>query len=88
MLRKKSRRQDPTTLIWEYLEGDITPKRAERLSSMLAERPSVRDQLIESAVLHGMLLEHFGSKASAPAGEIKSADAQPKRRKSHGSSAA
>lgn len=83
MLPKKSRRQDAKTLIWEYLEGEITPRRAEILSQMLTERASAREQLVESAVLHGMLQAYFRSGASASGSQADS-----KRKKSRRSSAA
>lgn len=53
------RRQDPDTLIWEYLDGEITPSRAQRLSTLLKRRPKMRKRLVEFAVLHGMLIEYF-----------------------------
>lgn len=69
MLPKKSRRQDTTTLIWEYLEGEISPSRAERLSRTLAERAEAREQLVESAVLHGMLHDFFKQGSEQRSGE-------------------
>lgn len=57
MPTKKPRGANVTSLIWEYLDGGITPKRAERLSGILAERADAREQLLESAALHGMLFE-------------------------------
>lgn len=65
MLPKKPRRQDNATLIWEYLEGEISPSRADRLSRVLAERPQAREQLVESAVLHGMLFSFFAQDRQA-----------------------
>ena len=75
MLPKKPRRQDATTLIWEYLEGEISPSRAHCLSAMLARRASVREQLVESAVLHSMLGSYFKDAASA------ASQRQPDKRK-------
>lgn len=79
MLPKKPSRQDPATLIWEYLDGGISPSRAEALSKMLSERPAVRDQLIESAVLHGMLHAHCRADTAAPQVQADATGAQPGR---------
>lgn len=46
-------------LIWEYLDGEISEKRCGVLSRMLERDADAREQLIESAVLHGMLGQHF-----------------------------
>lgn len=75
MLPIKRRRQDPATLIWEYLDGDISPSRAQALSDMLAERSQVRDQMVESAVLHGMLIEYYRKDA------VAEGSAQPRKRR-------
>ncbi len=82
MLPKKPRRMDATSLIWEYLEGEISPSRAEHLSAMLAERASVRDQLVGSAVLHGMLFDHYNHSA------LENDEQQPAKSKHRRSSAA
>jgi len=83
MLPKKPRRKDATTLIWEYLEGDISPTRAERLSDMLQKRASVREQMVESSMLHHMLHDYFAAEGSKAAEE-----APGKRKRPHRSSAA
>ncbi len=82
MLPKKPRRQDTNTLIWEYLEGEISPSRAERLAERLEQKAQAREQFVESAVLHGMLFEYFRQQ------EAKPADENGKRRKRGRSSAA
>eukprot|EP00752_Nemacystus_decipiens_P016711 g14949.t1 len=46
-------------LTWEYLDGEITPTRAEILSKMLAAKAAARQRFVEAAVLHGMLFEYF-----------------------------
>jgi len=86
----KPRRQDPTMLIWEYLDGDISPTRAQTLSTMLTEREQVREQFVESAVLHGMLFEYYRNEqaANAQQTEADQADASTRRRKRGRSSAA
>ncbi|MFN3168460.1 MAG: hypothetical protein ACE37H_15480 [Phycisphaeraceae bacterium] len=79
MLPKKPRRKDATTLIWEYLEGEISPTRAEQLSDMLYRRASVREQLVESAVLHHLLHDYFEADASHAAEEPKRERKRPRR---------
>jgi len=61
MLLRFFRRQDADTLTWEYLDGEISPSRAQRLSKMLAEKAKARQRFVEAAVLHGMLFEYFKS---------------------------
>ncbi len=78
MLPEKPRREDTTTLIWEYLEGEISPDRAEQLSRTLAEQASAREQLVESAVLHGMLFDYF---------KVEATQADDKKRKGRSSAA-
>ena len=85
MLPKKSRRQDPVTLIWEYLDGEISPTRIDRLSTMLSERSEVRDLMVDSAALNGMLHAYF--KEEAREKEVL-AQARKARRQSGRSSAA
>jgi len=87
------RRQNTDTLIWEYLDGDISPTRAEQLSSMLAKRDAARQRFVEAAVMHGMLFDYFKNEHAATNNEQtdEQADAQgemPKRRKRHGRSSA
>lgn len=74
------RRQDADTLTWEYLDGDITPTRAQRLSRMLAEKAAARQRFVEAAVLHGMLFEYFKNQRDAEV-QADAADEMPKRRK-------
>lgn len=54
-------REDVTSLIWEYLDGEITDERAEQLSAALSDQADSRDQFAESVVLHGMLCQYFQS---------------------------
>ena len=79
------RRNDADTLTWEYLDGEISPSRAQRLSNMLAEKASARQRFVEAAVLHGMLFEYFKNEHAKQADE--QAD-EPKRRKRGRTSAA
>lgn len=51
--------RDPDRLIWEYLDGEITPPRAQLLSKVLSNKASVRERFVEAAVLHGMLLDYL-----------------------------
>ena len=74
------RRQDADTLTWEYLDGDISPSRAQRLSTMLAEKAKARQRFVEAAVLHGMLFEYFKNQRDAEV-ESGAEDDQPRRRK-------
>lgn len=55
---------DADRLTWEYLDGEITPPRAQLLSKMLAAKAAARQRFVESAVLHGMLFEYFKNEAS------------------------
>jgi anti-sigma factor RsiW len=73
------RRKDADTLTWEYLDGDISPSRAQRLSKMLAEKAAARQRFVEAAVLHGMLFEYFKNER-AKADETQD-EAVPSRRK-------
>lgn len=57
-----TRRHSTERLIWEYLDGDITPSRATRLSKALTHRPAVRKRFVESAVMHGMLYAYYQDK--------------------------
>ncbi|MEM6257074.1 MAG: hypothetical protein AAF711_05745 [Planctomycetota bacterium] len=79
MLLKRFRRQDPDTLTWEYLDGDISPSRAQILSNMLAEKAAARQRFVEAAVLHGMLFEYFKNLCADEASDAE--DAVPRRRK-------
>ena len=65
MLPRKPRRQDSDTLIWEYLDGDLSPSRAMTLSSLLKRRAETRERLVDSAMLHSMLFEHFKAEAES-----------------------
>ena len=75
---------DADRLTWEYLDGDITPTRAQLLSKILAEKVAARQRFVESAVLHGMLFDYF-KKEHAKAGDDQD---EPKRRKRGRTSAA
>ncbi|MEM9347142.1 MAG: hypothetical protein AAGB26_11055 [Planctomycetota bacterium] len=79
MLFKRFRRQDPDTLTWEYLDGEISPSRAQILSNMLAEKAAARQRFVEAAVLHGMLFEYFKNLRADESAD--SEDAAPRRRK-------
>lgn len=85
MLPKLSLRADADRLTWEYLDGEITPSRAQQLSTILANKVAARQRFVESAVLHGMLFEYFKNEASNSADEQ---DEMPKRRKRGRTSAA
>ena len=85
MLSKFSRRQDADTLAWEYLDGDISPSRAEILSAMLIDKAAARQQFAEASVLHGMLFDYFKN-AQAP--ETAEETSVPRRRKRGRTSAA
>ena len=74
------RRQDTDTLTWEYLDGEISPSRAQRLSKMLAEKAAARQRFVEAAVMHGMLFEYFKNQRDAQA-ESEAAEDKPRRRK-------
>ena len=78
MLPKRPRRQDADTLTWEYLDGEISPSRAQILSNMLVEKAAARQRFVEAAVLHGMLFEYFKNQRDE---ETKGDDEQPRRRK-------
>lgn len=83
MLFKKARRQDADTLTWEYLDGEISPTRAQVLSSMLRTRAEARERFVESAVMHGMLFDYFKREAANRTDEQTEqpqADAQVERR--------
>ena len=75
---------DADRLTWEYLDGEITPPRAQLLSKMLAAKAAARQRFVEAAVLHGMLFEYFKTEQG------RSADEQDgtKRRKRGRTSAA
>ena len=90
MFSIRRRRLEPSTLIWDYLDGEISQSRAGVLSRLLERRPSVREMLVESAVLHGMLRQYY-SKASATRSQIELAgeDQSPRRKRGrHGKSPA
>ncbi|MFK7789712.1 MAG: hypothetical protein AB8C95_09510 [Phycisphaeraceae bacterium] len=80
MLPKRSRRQDADTLTWEYLDGEISPSRAQRLSKILTEKAAARQRFVEAATMHGMLFDYFKN-AQAKADEQAQAEEQPRRRK-------
>jgi len=46
-------------LIWEYLDGEITPGRSQELSSKLSDSASMRERFVEYATLHSMLFDYF-----------------------------
>ena len=79
MLPRFCRRQDPDTLTWEYLDGDISPSRAQVLSKMLATKAEARQRFVEAAVLHGMLFEYFKNERARA--EEEAAEETPRRRK-------
>ena len=81
MLPKKPRRMDHTTLIWEYLDGDTTPTRLDRLSQLLSQRPKVRDQFVESALLHGMLCSFFKEQSADQTSASRDHQVQKPRRR-------
>ncbi len=76
---------DADRLTWEYLDGEISPSRAQRLSNMLAEKAEARQRFVEAAVLHGMLFDYF---KNAKTNDQADADDQPRRRKGRRWSAA
>lgn len=80
MLPLRLRRQDPNTLTWEYLDGTISPKRAELLSRLLQRKPRVRERFVESAVMHGMLFEYYRNQSD----ELGGAEDMPGRSRRHG----
>ena len=88
MLPKFPRQQDADTLTWEYLDGDISPSRAQRLSKMLAEKAAARQRFVDAAVMHGMLFEYFKNAQADADREQAQADEQPRRRKRRRGSAA
>lgn len=59
MLSFLRQRFNTDTLIWEYLDGEISPSRAKRLSNVLSIRASARQRFVEAAVMHGMLFDYF-----------------------------
>lgn len=85
MLPKLSLGPDADRLTWEYLDGEITPSRAQQLSTILANKAAARQRFVESAVLHGMLFEYFKKEHDNAANEQ---DDMPKRRKRGRTSAA
>lgn len=85
MLPKLSRRQDADTLTWEYLDGEISPSRAQTLSDMLTEKAEARQRFVEASVMHGMLFDYFKN-GQAEATEEEAP--MPKRRKRGRTSAA
>lgn len=80
MLPKRPRRQDADTLTWEYLDGEISPSRVQRLSRLLKEKVAARRRFVESAVMHGMLFEYFKNEA-AKASDASQTDDMPRRKK-------
>lgn len=90
MLSMIRRRQDPDTLIWEYLDGDISPRRANRLSRLIERRATVRERLVESAMLHGMLCTYYRGESATPEIELDVAaeDDMPARKRRYGKSSA
>lgn len=90
MLPKRPSKHDAGTLIWEYLDGAISPSRAEVLSSMLRERSEARRRFVESAVMHGMLFEYFKNEHESRKEELaeEQADAATPRRRKRGRSSA
>lgn len=81
------RRQDTDTLTWEYLDGEISPSRVQRLSAMLAEKESARQKFVEAAVLHGMLFEYFKNEHAKSTDEQDQAY-EPRRRRKRGRTSA
>ncbi|MEO0474875.1 MAG: hypothetical protein AAF085_02735 [Planctomycetota bacterium] len=75
------RRADADTLTWEYLDGEISPSRAQRLSNMLAVKAAARQRFVEAAVLHGMLFEYFKNERARQDAEESQEEAMPRRRK-------
>ncbi|MGB0767384.1 MAG: hypothetical protein ACPGYV_06710 [Phycisphaeraceae bacterium] len=87
MMRFLRRRLNADTLTWEYLDGEITPSRAQVLSNMLLEKAEARQRFVEAAVMHGMLFDYFKKQAEMKQDE-HDADGMPKRRKPGRTSAA
>jgi len=85
MTHESQHEPDTDQLIWEYLDGGISEAGAARLSSELTDRPEVRERFVDSAMLHGMLIEHYRGGASRYAEEEA---AFRKRRRKHGRSSA
>ncbi|MGB1123797.1 MAG: hypothetical protein ACPG4Q_01205 [Phycisphaeraceae bacterium] len=75
------RRQDADTLTWEYLDGEISPSRAQRLSTLLANKAKARQRFVEAAVLHGMLFEYFKNERAKQDAEQSQYEEMPRRRK-------
>lgn len=89
MLLKLFRRNDADILTWEYLDGDISPSRAQRLSKILSEKVAARQRFVEAAMMHGMLFDYFKTVHAQDAEErAQSEDGQPRRRKRSRGSAA
>lgn len=84
MLPRMPIEPDADRLAWEYLDGEITPPRAQLLSKMLVAKAAVRQRFVESAVLHGMLFDYFKDGL----GDAPSDQDETKRRKGDQSSAA
>lgn len=70
---------DADRLTWEYLDGEITPSRAQMLSKMLAEKVAARQRFVESAVLHGMLFDYFKKEHANSADEQSDGTKRRKR---------
>jgi len=81
MLPKFPRRQDADTLTWEYLDGDISPSRAQRLCNLLTEKAAARQRFVEAAVLHGMLFEYFKNEQANADDEASQEQPERRRRK-------
>lgn len=81
LFRFPFRRNDADTLTWEYLDGEISPTRAQRLSKMLAVKAAARQRFVEAAVLHGMLFEYFKNERARQDEEQSQDEATSKRRK-------
>lgn len=70
---------DADQLTWEYLDGEITPPRAQMLSKLLAAKEAARKRFVESAVLHGMLFEYFKSEHASSGDEQSESGKRRKR---------
>lgn len=84
---------DTDTLIWDYLDGEISAERCGRLSSLLTERADVRERFVESAVINSMLRDYYrkqaeGGGAGAQADEQVQPVRRCGRRRKHGRSPA
>lgn len=80
------RRYYADRLIWDYLNGEMTPSRAQRLSQLLARRPAMREKLVDSSVLHGMLQQYYRDHEDAI--DTGKQDATPRRKRRPGKSSA